>query len=187
MNPSHPDHRHNLGAFLNYSGLLGEGCEIGVLHGTFSKMILDSWDGRILHLVDPLIRQSPEVYMEITNDTQDWGANLAAVERLVAASGGRAILHRKLSEDAVMEFTDGQLDWVFIDGNHGYNNIKADLNNWWPKIKCGGLMSGHDYFYDQGEADYLCGVKRAVDEFVSDRGFCIAGVTQCTSFWIWKE
>lgn len=35
-------------------------------------------------------------------------------------------------------------DFVFIDGSHEYLDVKRDINYWKPKMKSGGLLSGHD-------------------------------------------
>lgn len=48
------------------------------------------------------------------------------------------------SEEATKIFEDGILDLVFIDGDHRYPGIKADLVDWLPKIKKGGIICGHD-------------------------------------------
>lgn len=59
-------------------------------------------------------------------------------------------------------FTDGSLDCVFIDAAHEYENVKADLEAWWPKVKSGGIFAGHDY-----DGHGWPGVKKAVDEFAA--------------------
>lgn len=66
---------------------------------------------------------------------------------------------QKESAQAAAGFEDGSLDFVFIDANHSYEHVKADIQAWQPKIKVGGMLSGHDY----GEP---CGVKQAVDELL---------------------
>jgi len=40
---------------------------------------------------------------------------------------------------------DASLDFVFIDANHSYEAVKADIEGWEPKIKKGGWIGGHDY------------------------------------------
>jgi hypothetical protein len=66
---------------------------------------------------------------------------------------------------AVTRFPDGYFDAVFIDGDHSYEGVKADIAAWRPKTK--GLLCGHDY----GKSD-LPGVTQAVDEAfgVPERG-----------------
>ena len=37
-----------------------------------------------------------------------------------------------------------QFDAVFIDGNHSYDYVKKDLENYYPKVKNGGIIALHD-------------------------------------------
>lgn len=46
---------------------------------------------------------------------------------------------------AAREIEDGSVDWVFIDALHDYRSVRADIDAWAPKVKLGGLISGHDY------------------------------------------
>ena len=70
------------------------------------------------------------------------------------------------SLDAVSRFGDHSLDFVFIDASHEYENVKADIIAWLPKIKPGGVLAGHDYYVDG--PDWKPGVKRAVNEEFSE-------------------
>ena len=45
------------------------------------------------------------------------------------------------------QFEDGSLDWLFVDADHTYEGVTADIVAWWPKLKPGGLISGHDYCF----------------------------------------
>lgn len=65
---------------------------------------------------------------------------------------------RMFSLEAVNQFEDESLDFVFIDASHDYENVKADVLAWLPKIKKTGVLAGHDY---EGE------VKQAVDEVLT--------------------
>lgn len=50
------------------------------------------------------------------------------------------------------------LDFVFIDADHSYEAVRADIAAWLPKVKAGAWIGGHDY--QEGES----GLRRAVDE-----------------------
>lgn len=52
-----------------------------------------------------------------------------------------------------------EVDFVFIDGNHAKEFVAQDIGLYWPKVKLGGFLSGHDYNQK--------GVKSAVDEFAA--------------------
>jgi GR25 family glycosyltransferase involved in LPS biosynthesis/predicted O-methyltransferase YrrM len=49
------------------------------------------------------------------------------------------------SNRAVKSYNDNSLDFVFIDGNHSYDNVYEDITLWIKKLKPGGIISGDDY------------------------------------------
>src|SRR5260221_412005 len=49
--------------------------------------------------------------------------------------------------EAVEDFEDESLDFVYIDANHEFRYIAEDLCEWTKKVKKGGIVAGHDYFY----------------------------------------
>jgi cephalosporin hydroxylase len=57
-------------------------------------------------------------------------------------------------------FPDEKVFMVFLDASHDYHLTYGELETWWPKVKTGGYLAGHDYFH----VNYP-GVKKAVDEF----------------------
>jgi predicted O-methyltransferase YrrM len=62
----------------------------------------------------------------------------------------RAELIEAYSVDAARQVTErgltGQVDSVFIDGNHNAAEVMADCQAWWPLLREGGTMCGHDYW-----------------------------------------
>lgn len=54
-------------------------------------------------------------------------------------------VRRVMSAEASREIEDASLDWVFIDAEHTFEHVLDDLERWLPKVKPGGLVSGHDY------------------------------------------
>lgn len=57
---------------------------------------------------------------------------------------------RKFSMDALADFEDESLDFVYIDGNHALPYIAADIFGWESKLRKGGIISGHDYAFVRG-------------------------------------
>jgi predicted O-methyltransferase YrrM len=60
---------------------------------------------------------------------------------------------------AAAHVPDGSLDFVFIDADHSYEAVAADIDAWRSKVKPGGILSGHDYGHRR-----FPGVAQAVDE-----------------------
>jgi FkbM family methyltransferase len=62
------------------------------------------------------------------------------------------------SHEAADKFADESLDFIFIDSSHEYEETKAEIQAWFPKLRSGGLLCGHDY------CSYWQGVQKAVNE-----------------------
>jgi hypothetical protein len=119
------------------------GVEIGVFKGEFSRNILDRWSGT-LYLIDPWRELSDDEYLDSSNHKNHQDAFAKTMEAIKGVEH-RAFMLRGLGEEMVNLFQDNSLDYVYIDGNHDYDHVKQDLELWWPKLKPGGLMAGHDY------------------------------------------
>ena len=61
-------------------------------------------------------------------------------------------------------------DLAFIDADHSYVGCWGDIQAYWPKIKPGGILAGHDYAYNRNDCTFGPMVKRAVDEFTIAKG-----------------
>lgn len=46
---------------------------------------------------------------------------------------------------AAARFPDEHFDFVFLDSSHKYEMTKAEIRLWYPKLKEGGILAGHDY------------------------------------------
>ena len=67
-----------------------------------------------------------------------------------------------MTDDAVKEIHE-PLDFVYVDGNHDYEFVKNDIENFYPLLKKGGVMGGHDFY--NGFAKTHNGVINAVTQF----------------------
>lgn len=94
--------------------------------------------------------------------------NIKPVEHMVESL-------RMGSYEASQRFADGSLDFIFIDANHVYEAVLTDLTLWYPKLKSGGHIAGHDYHNDEG-------VKKAVKEFFHKNDDSLYVGEQCWSF-----
>lgn len=76
--------------------------------------------------------------------------------------GERFVLIRKSTIDASLDVQE-ELDFVFIDALHTDEGVTTDLHHWFPKIRKGGMISGHDYNHSN-----FPGVSDAVNRFASE-------------------
>lgn len=67
---------------------------------------------------------------------------------------------KKSSVEAAKDFEDESLDCVYVDGEHLYDYIRADIQAWKDKIKNGGILCGHDFDHNHSES-----ITRILNEF----------------------
>ena len=174
--------RETMPAWLTARGYTGIGVEIGVQWGFYSAQLLAEWPTcRMLISVDPW-RSQPDCHDGICNlsPAEHEERYVAAVARL-APFGVRSAIWRMDSVDAAALTADGTVDFVYIDGRHDRPCIDDDLAAWWPKVRSGGILAGHDYVME-GPIE----VKDAVDEFAADHGVAVEQTAGYASFWIEK-
>jgi hypothetical protein len=148
--------------------------EIGVWKGDFSQQILERTRPKELWLLDPWTFR-PEF-----PDRWYGGAaasNQADMDRIYQSVVDRFAhrrdvrIHRAPSSELPEILGNRQLDWVYIDGDHGEEAVRSDLGACWKVVRSGGWITGDDYFW----ADE-CGnpsVQTAVDSFVAAHGLTL--------------
>ena len=151
--------------YRGFPSLLAElgykvGAEIGVNKGKYSKWLAYKLrkNKPKLFLVDPYVTYEDNGYYA-SQEYQD--ACFAEAQARVAQFNCEFI--RKPSAEAVKDFNDGSLDFVYIDGNHQYEYVVEDIAQWSKKVKKGGIVSGHDY------SPYMFQVKAALDGWVKSK------------------
>lgn len=131
---------------------------------------VDTWEGSVEHLDV----NSPHYEQGLYED-RNWLFN----QFLQNTSGVSNQINpiRMTSVDAAKLYDDESLDFVFIDASHEYDDIINDINSWYPKVKKGGYLCGHDYVE-------FGGVNKAVNELIKDKGLNLSVVK---SSWIHKK
>lgn len=123
---------------INYNHNL-MGVEIGVKYGNHAKEILNDLSIEKLFLIDPwenIVERGFFWTQEYTNCFNEAKNNLSQFEDKIE-------FIKKKSEDAFCDIPDN-LDFVYIDGNHTYGYVKKDIELYYPKVKDGGMIGGHD-------------------------------------------
>ena len=127
--------------------------EIGTHTGRHAEMMLKHWSGiDKLYLVDLWT-----AYKDFP--IQKWHDQDFDIVRSKFARNEKVKIIREDSMKAANQFTDGSLDFVYIDAAHDYDSVKKDVLAWMPKVKKGGIIAGHDYDYFNTPT-----VRQAIDE-----------------------
>ena len=139
--------------------------EVGVQAGTNFQLLLtenvkeavavDIWDK------SETVAQNDQGYSKETLE----GLYINFVRHHMADA--RVKVFKGFSVDVAKVFPDGYFDFIYIDADHTYEGCLADLRAWYPKIKQGGIIAGHDYIDIVGghNEDVPFGVIQAVTEF----------------------
>ena len=146
-----------------------------------SKMVeIGSWMGKSISyfVMESLIKNKKidctcvdiwEPYDEIKNHTvfetvgafEQFLKNTKKIQNYITPIKGNSV-------EVSNKFKDKSFDFIFIDAAHDYDSVYKDLVSWYPKLKDGGIISGHDYYYDND-------VALAVNNFFKDREIKING------------
>lgn len=59
----------------------------------------------------------------------------------------------------------GPFEFVWIDGSHAFNDVYQDMSVWYPKVREGGVLAGHDY----KDWQFSPQVRPAVDQWTTER------------------
>ncbi len=119
-----------------------QGVEIGVKEGDYSEELLRENPRLHLRSVDPwLVRDG-------YRDARPQGVfdrYEATARAKLAAFGERSTVVKGFSVDVARSLPDASVDFVYIDGHHSFQAATNDIAEWLPKIRPGGIISGHDY------------------------------------------
>lgn len=148
------------------------GVEIGVLHGANAESILKVLPIQKLYLIDPYIRYF---------DGKKWcdpRESLPKAKKKLSKFKEKVVFIIKKSSEAVDDIPNN-LDFVYIDGNHAYEFVKKDIEMYYPKVRRGGVIGGHDF------SPSFLGVSKAVMDFATKNNLKLHG--RKFDWWIVKS
>lgn len=121
--------------------------EIGTYKGENARDILKRLNVEKFYAIDAY--EDTEEYDNVS-ELFDYGSKLEKDNINVE-------LIMKYSDEALEDINE-QVDFIYIDGSHEYPQVKKDMENYWDKLKVGGIIGGHDIMGHQG-------VSKSVIEF----------------------
>jgi len=138
------------------------GAEIGVYKGAFTEKFCKA--GLKIYAIDPWMAYQGAGRTQQEQARQDF--LYGHTQRTLAPYKNCTII-RATSMEALKQFEDGSLDFVYIDGDHSFRHIAEDIAEWSIKIRSGGIVSGHDYFfYGPKVTRLVCQVGPVVDAYI---------------------
>lgn len=119
------------------------GVEVGVWQGYHAKQILNLLNLNKLYLVDHYL---PFAEGKIVYSTEQVERNFEIAKARV--SNFNRVTFLKMDSVEATNEVPNELDFVYIDANHTFKGVQADLEAWFPKIRVGGVFGGHDFSVD---------------------------------------
>jgi hypothetical protein len=195
------DRNGGLPSLINELGLK-TGAEIGTSKGRYAKWLFSRIRGLKLYCVDPWAVY--DEYIELHDKSKQDLFDGYFEETKQRLAGKNVEFIRKYSMDAVKDFEDNSLDFVFIDGNHTFEYAIEDIAKWEKKVRPGGMVSGHDYWNSFNRRHYyvpnlnpiekmkLCQVKDAVDAWTKTNNikpWFVTSPSRLDKFpsWLWTK
>ena len=160
--------RDDLGRLLEAEGATS-GVEVGVQKGDFSHMLLTHWPGCQSYGMVDLWRQQAD-YKDGANvdSAQQLTLMKQAIEQASTFRHVRLSVCRNFSTVCASRLANSSVDFIYLDARHDYLGVLADLNAFWPKLRRGGIMAGHDYIvateHGNWQGDYG-GTRRDGDDY----------------------
>ncbi len=152
-----------------FASLLAEmemnvGCEMGVERGLYSEILCKA--NPKLHLFSVDAWTAYQGYRDHVSQSKLDGFMEETKQRLAPY---RADVIKGWSVEVVKQFKDESLDFVYVDGNHEFQQVVNDIAEWQKKVRVGGIVAGHDYILRK-ENGYIMHVPHAVNGYVWSYG-----------------
>lgn len=153
--------REDFPILMRHLGLPMVVAEVGTAEGIFSQEMYD-WDLNKLYLID--IWERVPFITGCASFSKEW--HEGNYERVKGLFGDKpnVVMLKGFSYKMAEQIPDKSLGMAYIDADHTYEGVKADIEAFWPKLVDGGIMAFHDF------GNMVYGVNRALQEFTRNKG-----------------
>lgn len=153
------------------------GIEVGVYDGRLSAYLLREAPYLTLIMLDrwAIVPDDHSYYssgaeMAKRHSAQEWKEIAGEAYRKTKFGLGRGLMLRAETPSAAGMFPDQSFEFAFIDADHSEEATFQDIKAWWPKIRAGGFIGGHDWDHPETHVEHpdgkmKWGVRQAVERF----------------------
>lgn len=136
--------REEIGNVLEEEGFK-IGVELGVQRGVFTSQTLSRWKSCESYLLVD-IWQPLENYADLSNkDQSGQDKNYQETLKNTAKWKDKIQICRNLTTVCAAVHNTTKFDYIYVDARHDYKGVLRDLEDWWPLLREGGIMAGHDF------------------------------------------
>eukprot|EP01038_Epipyxis_sp_PR26KG_P010306 gene10306-13852_t len=138
------NNRNDISVWLELLGFTS-GAELGVQRGIFALNNLQRWTSCKKYILVDLWHHQDN-YKDTANvDDKDQELLFKEAKNNLKVFSNKTEFIRNFTTSAALLVPDNSLDFIYVDARHDYCGCKQDIEQWWPKLKPGGIMAGHDY------------------------------------------
>ncbi|MEM4181809.1 MAG: class I SAM-dependent methyltransferase [Candidatus Pacearchaeota archaeon] len=138
--------------------------EIDTFEGFNAKIILKELNVKRIYLIDPYEEYSEYIKSEKDKNKEKLSKTEKAAKKRLKKYSDKILWIKDYSNNAIKKIKE-KVDFIYIDGNHEYKYVKEYMNKYWPIVKKGGIMAGHDIASFRGVGQALiefCSKKKIV-------------------------
>ena len=163
------------------------GAEVGVFEGFLTHQVLKYVKPSKYFLVDPHLKYDDGIG-ELGRFTQEMWDEIHNSLCFKYKDNPIVEVVRKTSVDGAEGTPDASLDFVYIDADHRAEAVYKDICAWYPKVKVGGIVSGHDFTEHPVKSGvYRFMVEKTKEVRERDEDFLINLYSATNDWWFKKE
>ena len=103
---------------------------------------------------------------KITKDGSFYETTKQNLQYFIGRNQCHLIESRSDNQETIDRFEDKTFDVIMVDGAHEYDAVLEDIQNWWPKVKDGGIMLLDDMYMESVKQAAHIGLEDKVENFM---------------------